>query len=453
MKKHRYEMDMTQGPILPAILRFAIPLIFSDMLQLLYNAADIAVVGRFASSEALAAVSATSPIINLLTNFFIGLSMSASVLTGRAYGSGDAKRISDSVHTSISLSLIFGAFISLVGLTLGRPMLRWMNTPEDVLELASVYLTICFCGSMFSMFFNYGAAILRAVGDSRRPTLYLMLSGGVNVALNLLFVVVFHMSVVGVALATVLSQLLSAVLIGASLLRANSAIRLDVRKLRILPAQTREQLRIGLPVGVQKSMFSFTNILLQAAANGFGAAAIAGGGAASNLEAFVYAGISSFCTANLTFTSQNMGAKKTDRMKKLIPVCLGCASAASLALGSAVVVMGRPLLSIYSTDPEVIAMGLQRLYATIMPYVLVAVSETFVGTMRGMGKSLEPMLISVFGICGLRILWIYCIFPLFPSMFSLYLSYPISWGATMAAQFVCYLIVRRKVFGQLESAA
>lgn len=453
MKKRRYEIDMTQGPILPSILRFAIPLIFADMLQLLYNAADIAVVGRFASSEALAAVSATSPIINLLTNLFIGLAMGASVLVARAFGSGDKQSLSDSVHASVALGLICGASVMALGLLFGKPMLRWTNTPDDVIGLASVYLSIYFCGSLFSMFFNCGAAILRAVGDSRRPTRYLMISGAVNVVLNLLFVVVFHMSVVGVALATVISQFLSAVLVAVSLLPSQSAVRLEVRKLRLYPALVGEQIRIGLPVGIQKSMFAISNILLQSAVNGFGAAAIAGGGAASNIEAFVYAALSGFYTANVTFTSQNMGAKKTDRMRKIIPVCLGCAVVVGLTLGSVVLMLGRPLLSIYSTDPDVIAMGLERMFATILPYTLVGISEVFVGSMRGMGKSIWPMFISIFGIVGLRTLWIYCFFPLFPSMFTLYLSYPISWGLTMVAQCVCCLIVRKRVFRQLEGAA
>lgn len=451
MKKRRYDLDMTQGPILPLLVRFAIPIALESMLQLLYNAADIAVIGRFASSASLAAVSAASPLINLMTTIFIGFSMGASVLVARAYGAGDRKALHEFAHAAITLALLCGAFVTVFGMGLSRAMLQWMNTPADVLELTWVYLLISFAGAIFSMLYNYGAAIMRAVGNSSRPTMYLTISGAVNVALNLLFVAVFGMDVAGVALATVLSQMLSAVLVIGSLMRPDSAVRIEPRKLRIVPAQLMEQLRLGLPIGIQKSMFSISNVILQTAVNGFGAAAMAGSGAAANLEAFVYAGIGCFLTANLTFTSQNMGARKIDRMRRVIPASMLCATMFGLVIGSIVLLFKEQLLGIYSTDPEVIAMGVQRLNATVLPYLLAGMFEAFVGSMRGMGYALWPMLVSVVGICGLRTFWVFCIFPFAPSLFTLYLSYPVSWGATLIAQGICCRIVQRKVFAMMAA--
>jgi Na+-driven multidrug efflux pump len=303
------------------------------------------------------------------------------------------------------------------------------------------------------MFFNYGAAVMRAVGDSRRPTTYLMISGAVNVVFNLLFVIVFDMSVVGVALATVISQLLSAALVAVNLLRTHTVIRVDVRSLRIVPREMAAQLRIGFPVGIQKSMYTISNVILQTAVNGFGSVTMAGSGAAANLESFLYAGMSCFYTAVLTFTSQNMGARQVDRMKKAAPICASCSFLTGLTIGSIVMLFRETLLSFYTTDPQVIAMAVQRMWVTVLPAAIVGASDAFVGCMRGMGQVFKPMLISIAFVCGLRLIWVYVFFPLAPSLGMLYLSYPISWSMMLVAQTICYLLVRKKIFRQLEAAA
>ena len=453
MSKRRNEMDMTRGPLLPMILTYALPLVLSDVLQLLYNAADIAVVGRFASAQALAAVSSTSSIVAIFTNIGIGLSMGASVLVARAWGSGDQKKVSDASHTAITLGLICGVSMLVLGLLISKPLLRLINTPDDVIDLGSAYLLVYFSGSIFSMLFNYGAAVMRAVGDTRRPTLYLILSGLVNVVLNLFFVIVLNMSAVGVALATVISQFMSCALVVRALLHTDTAIRLDVKKLRILPAELSEQMKIGVPVSIQKSMFTISNLILQTAVNGFGSATMAGSGAAANIETFIFAGMGCLYTACLTFTSQNMGARKPDRMRKTTRICLISDILIGFVFGSLALRFAPVLLRIYTTDPEVIAQGVQRLQATAMPFILGGMMDTFVASLRGMGKSFAPMLISIAGICLLRIVWIIWIFPLDPTLYTLYLSYPVSWGITAASQGVCYLILRRKVFRELEAEA
>lgn len=452
MLKRQYEMDMTRGPLLPQVLRFTIPLILSGMLQLLYNAADVVVVGRFASAQALAAVSSTGSMISLITNVFMGLSLGASVLVAQAYGSGDHKDIHDSVHTSITMALVCGVIVTILGLFVTRPLLQWMKTPDDVIELSTIYVKIYFGGSVFNMLYNFGAAVMRAVGDTRRPMYYLMLSGAVNVVLNLIFVIVFRMGVVGVALATVASQVLSSLLVVISLMRSHTAIRLDLRKLRINPKKVLPQIRIGLPAGIQSATFAISNMILQSAVNTFGSIGMAGNGAAGNIEGFVYVATNSFYTACLTFTSQNVGAKKADRLGRIMITCALCEITAGLTLGLTMLMLGRPLLGIYSPDPEVIAMGMQRFYATAAPYFLLGLSEVFVGGLRGMGNSFGPMMISIAGICVLRLLWVYFIFPINPSIFLLYISYPISWGATALAQGIYYLIVRQKKVMQMKAA-
>jgi len=451
LKRSQHEMDMTQGPLLPQVLRFTIPLMLSGMLQLLYNAADVVVVGRFASSQALAAVSSTGAMINLITTVFMGLSLGASVLVARAYGAGDLRDISDSVHTSMAMAVVCGVIVTILGFVLGRPMLEWMNTPEDVMDLAAVYVKIYFSGTIFNMIYNYGAAVMRAVGDTRRPMYYLILSGAVNVVFNMIFVIVFHMGVVGVALATVISQLLAAALVVISLMRSHTSIRLDLRKLRINPQKILPQIKIGLPAGIQGAMFAISNMILQSAVNSFGSAAMAGNGAGGNIEGFIYVATNSFYTACLTFTSQNVGAKKADRIGKIMRTCLFCEMTAGLSLGILMMVFGRPLLGIYSSDPLVISMGLERIYATGIPYFLLGMSEVYVGGLRGMGSSFGPMIISVLGICVLRLAWVAFIFPLSPSIFTLYISYPVSWGFTALAQGIYYIIVKRKMVARIQA--
>ena len=337
-------LNMTEGPLLGKIIRFAVPLIFTGILQLLYNAADVIVVGRFAGSTALAAVSSTGSLTGLIINFFMGFSLGASVLVAKGWGAGDHREVSETVHTSMSVAIVCGVAVTVIGVLLGKPILRLMDTPEDVLELSGLYVTIYFSGSIFNMLFNFGAAILRAVGDTKRPMYYLIISGLVNVVLNLIFVIVFHMSVAGVALATIISQAISAVLVIICLMRTHTSIHLDVKKLRLNAKKALQVVKIGLPAGLQGAIFSISNVLIQSSVNSFGADAMAGNGAAANLEGFIYTAMNAFYTAALTFTSQNVGARKPKRIGRIMLSCQGCVVAVGLIMGVGAYLLRQQLL-------------------------------------------------------------------------------------------------------------
>lgn len=450
-RKAHYEMDMTTGPLLGKILRFALPLILTGVLQLFYNAADVVVVGRFASSTALAAVSSTGSLINLIVNVFMGLSLGASVSVAKAYGAGDHKEVSDTVHTTISIAIVCGVVVSIIGMCFGKPLLRMMDTPEEVLELSGLYITIYFAGSLFNMVYNFGAAILRAVGDTRRPMYYLILSGLVNVVLNFVFVVFFHMSVAGVALATVISQIVSAVLVVICLMRTHGSIRLEIRKLRIVKDKAMNLVKIGLPAGLQGAIFSISNVLIQSSINSFGADAMAGNGAAANIEGFVYVAMTAFYTAALTFTSQNLGARKTERLGRIMLVCQCCVCVTGLTLGSIVKLFSPQLLSIYSPDWNVIQMGMNRNNIITITYFLAGMMDVFVGGLRGMGNSFVPMIISLLGACVFRVIWIFTVFAAYRSLTVLYLSYPISWLLTGTVQCIFYLIVKKRTSQKIKA--
>ncbi|MBR3874344.1 MAG: MATE family efflux transporter [Clostridia bacterium] len=450
-RKAHYEMDMTTGPLLGKILRFALPLIFTGVLQLFYNAADVVVVGRFASSTALAAVSSTGSLINLIVNVFMGLSLGASVSVAKAYGAGDHKEVSDTVHTTIAMAIVCGVVVSIIGMCFGKPLLRLMDTPEEVLELSGLYVTIYFAGSLFNMVYNFGAAILRAVGDTRRPMYYLILSGLVNVVLNFVFVVFFHMSVAGVALATVISQIVSAVLVVICLMRTHSSIRLEPRKLRIVKDKALTLIKVGLPAGFQGAVFSISNVLIQSSINSFGADAMAGNGAAANIEGFVYVAMTAFYTAALTFTSQNLGARKTERLGRIMLVCQCCVFVTGLTLGSIVKLFSPQLLSIYSPDWNVIQMGMKRNDIITITYFLAGMMDVFVGGLRGMGNSFVPMIISLLGACVFRVVWIFTVFAAYRSLTVLYISYPISWLLTGTVQCICYLIVKKRMTQKIKA--
>ncbi len=445
----RYEMNMTEGALLPKIIRFSIPLILTSLLQLLYNAADIVVVGRFSGSTALAAVSSTGSLINLIINVFMGLSLGASVVVAQEYGAGRAKDVSETVHTTIALAVVCGVAVSIVGLLFAKPMLRLMDSPEEVLDLSALYLTIYFSGSLFNMLYNFGAAILRAVGDTRRPMYYLVLSGMVNVVFNLVFVLGFGMSVAGVALATVISQALSAVLVLQCLMRAETSIRLDLRRLRISKEKALRLVKVGLPAGFQGAIFSVSNVLIQSSVNSFGADVMAGNGASSNIEGFVYVAMNALYQTALTFTSQNVGAKKMDRVGRIMLVCQISVATVGITLGLLVMAFGRPLLSIYCTEAHVIEMGFVRMKIILSTYFLCGIMDTFVGGLRGMGSSLVPMIISILGACLFRVVWIFTVFAANRSLEVLYLSYPISWALTASAHLVCFLLVKRKTARRL----
>lgn len=448
--KRSYEMNMCEGPLFKKIIIFAFPLMLSGILQLLFNAADIIVVGRFSGEHALAAVGSTSSLINLLVNVFIGLSVGANVLVGRYYGAGDYDNIEESVHTAIYTAIVSGILMIVIGVVAARPLLELMGTPENVIDLSVLYMRIYFIGMPAFMVYNFGAAILRSVGDTKRPLYFLMVSGVVNVAFNLFFVIVLHMGVAGVALATIISQTISAAFILLSLHQSEGALRLDRKKLKIHKDKLIQMLKIGLPAGLQGTIFSISNVLIQSSINSFGSTVMAGNTAASNIEGFVYTAMNAIYQTSLSFTSQNLGAKKYHRIDRILFVCLGVVSVVGLSLGCGAYLFGRPLLSLYTISEEVIQYGLLRMSMICTFYLLCGIMDVFVGSLRGIGYSVMPMLVSLTGACLFRVIWIFTIFQMYHSLFSLYVSYPISWLLTASAHMICYIVVRKKVFKPIE---
>lgn len=451
--KKSYEIDMCNGPLLGKILIFALPLMASGMLQLLFNAADIVVVGRFAGPTALAAVGSTGALINLLVNVFMGLSIGTNVLTAQSFGAQDEEAMSDTVHTSILISVVSGCFLVIVGVALAKPLLLLMGTPEEVIGQSALYMRIYFAGMPTMMLYNFGAAILRAVGDTKRPLYFLMLAGVINVVLNLIFVIVFHRGVAGVALATVISQVVSAILVTKCLITTDGMYRLDLRKLRISKKILIQIARVGLPAGFQGAVFSLSNVLIQSSVNSFGSIAMAGNTAGSNIENFVYMAMNAMYQTALSFTSQNMGAQKTDRVKKVLFICLGVVFVIGLVLGNGAVFFGHQLLGIYSSDPEVISYGLGRMRILATWYFICGMMDVMVGSLRGMGYSMMPMIVSLLGACGLRVLWIFTIFQWQNTLFSLYLSYPFTWTVTFLAHLACWIVVTKKKWGKKGAKA
>lgn len=444
---------MTHGPLLGKIVRFAIPLAISGILQLLFNAADIIVVGRFSGSQALAAVGSTSALINLIVNLFIGLSVGTNVLVAQYYGAGKQSDLQETVHTSVASSLVFGAFLLVVGVSLAAPLLELMGTPEEVLPQACLYMRIYFLGMPASMLYNFGAAVLRAVGDTQRPLYFLTLSGIVNVILNLFLVIVFHLDVAGVAIATVISQCISAGLVLLCLVRSDAVYRVDLKSLRVYKHKLLQMVKIGVPAGIQSATFSISNVLIQSSINSFGSIAMAGSTAGGNIEGFVWTAMDAFTQSTLSFTSQNFGAKKFKRITKVIWYNLALVTVVGLVLGVGAYWMGRPLLSIYSTDPEVIAYGLERMLLVCTPYFTCGIMNVLVGAMRGFGSSLTPMAASIFGVCVLRVIWIYTVFPLNRTFFMLFLSYPLSWVATALIEAVCFYFIRKRAIAKVGGMA
>lgn len=442
--KQKFEMDMCSGSIFKKLLFFCIPLMFSSVLQLLFNAADVIVVGRFAGDEALAAVGSNTALINLLVNFFMGLSIGANVLVARFYGAKQEKALSETVHTAMLVSLISGIFLTIIGCLGARQLLEWMQTPKEVIDLSVVYLRIYFLGMTASMLYNFGSAILRAVGDTRRPLYFLMIAGVVNVVLNLIFVIVFKMSVAGVALATVISQCISAGLILYCMIKDKGSIRLNIKELRIVPDKLVQIIRIGLPASFQGMLFSFSNVIIQSSVNSFGATVVAGNSAASNIEGFVYVSMNAFYQGAISFISQNVGAGKFERVNRIVLTAEACVLAVGLLLGNLVVFLGEPLLGLYTTSPEVMRAGMERMEVICRLYALCGMMDVMVGVLRGLGYSIMPMLVSLVGACGLRLFWIFTFFklPQFHNMTSLYGTYPISWLLTFATHVLCFLVIR-----------
>ena len=448
----KYEIDMIHGPLLGKILLFTLPLMASSILQLLFNAADIIVVGRYAGSDALAAVGSTGALINLLTNMFIGFSVGANVLVARYYGAGKPDEVSETVHTSVMLSIIGGTLLAAIGIIFASPLLELMGTPENVLPLAALYVRIYFAGMPVILLYNYGSAILRAIGDTKRPLYYLAVAGVLNIILNLIFVIVFEMSVAGVALATILSQTLSAILVIRCLMHTEGGCHLDLHQLKIHSHKLWKILQLGLPAGLQGSIFSLSNVLIQSSVNSFGAVAMAGNSAAANIEGFTYVAMNSFYQAAITFVSQNMGAMEFKRIRKIAWQCLACVTVTGALLGNLSFFFGHQLLGIYSDEAEVIRYGIYRLEVIGTTYFLCGIMDVCVGCLRGIGYSFLPMVVSLLGACGFRILWIFTVFKGHHDLHTLYISYPISWAITASVHIICFLILYRRMVKKSRAA-
>ena len=440
MKKRN--QNMITGPLLPNIILYTIPIILTSVLQLLFNAADLVVVGRFCGSISVAAVGSTTAITNLLVNFFVGLSVGAGVTVAHGLGSQRESVVHNTVHTALPVALVSGVFLTVIGVLFSETFLRLMGTPENVLALSAQYMKIYFAGITFTMVYNFCAAILRAAGDTKSPLIFLTFAGVINVLLNLVFVTKLHMNVAGVALATTIAQGISAVLVVIALMRRTDACRLSLRKMRFHKIQLTKMLRIGLPAGVQSALFSISNVLIQSSVNSFGDILMSGNAAAGNIEGFIYASINSFHQTAVNFIGQNAGARQYKRVHKTLIYCLICAAVTGLVLGGLAYGFGPQLLSLYITDSaEAIGYGMLRLGIVGATYLLCGLMDVTTGALRGLGESFTPMLISVLGVCGIRIGWIYTIFQLeaFHTPQCLYISYPFSWTVTFLFQLAAFL--------------
>ena len=438
---------MIDGPLFSGIVMYTIPIILTSVLQLLFNAADLVIVGRFCGSVSVAAVGATGAITNLIVNLFIGLSVGTGVTVAHALGSREDEAVHRAVHTAMPTALIGGLLLTFVGVLLSEPLLRLMETPETVLPLSTIYMQIYFGGMVFNMVYNFCASILRAAGDTKSPLIYLTLAGVVNVVLNVIFVTVLHMNVAGVALATTISQALSAVLVVIALMRRTDACHLDLKKMRIYAPQFMKMVNIGIPAGIQGSLFSISNVLIQSSVNSFGDIFMSGNAAAGNIEGFAYVSINAFSQTAVNYVGQNVGARQYKRVGRIVGICLACVVVVGLTVGIIGYSLGEQLLSIYITDsPEAIAYGMIRLSYICLPYFLCGLMDVSTGALRGMGASIAPMVISVLGVCGLRVAWIYTVFqiPQFHTPQCLYLSYIVSWSATFLIQIIAFIRIYRK---------
>lgn len=441
---------MCNGTIMDKLISFALPLMVSGILQLMFNAVDIIVVGRFSGSQALAAVGSTTALINVFTNLFIGVSLGANVLAARFYAAGKDKEMSETVHTAITLALVSGVVMAVVGLAFSRWALKIMGTPSDVIDQSTLYMRIYFLGMPFFMVYNYGAAILRAVGDTKRPLMFLIVAGVINAVLNMFLVIAFHLGVAGVAIATVISQMISCILVLRCLYKTDSSYQLRFSKLCMKKFYLAQIFQVGIPAGVQSTVINFSNAMLQSSVNSFGSTAMAGYTAANNVLGFLYASVNSVTQACMSFTSQNYGVGKYKRMDRVLLDCGILSFVIAFVLGCGSYIFGGEILKIYTEDPEVIRCGVEILSITTVPYFLCGIMDLFPGALRGMGHSGVPMILSIIGTVGTRIVWIFWIFPQNRSLYTLFISYPASWAITIVMQVICFIFVRRTVHGQLK---
>lgn len=445
MVSRNRNMDMCSGPLFSKMLIFALPIMAMNILQLLFNTADMVVVGRFSGSKALAAVGATGSLINLIVNLFMGLSVGTSVIVAQDYGAGKPSDVSRSVHTSIAISIIGGIIVMVLGITLCEPLLKMMGTPEDIINLSVLYMRIYFISMPASMVYNFCAAILRAVGDSRRPMYYLVVTGGLHVMLNLFFVIVLRMSVAGVASATVISEYLSVMLIIICLSRSDGAIRFIPRKICIDRKKLKSIVRIGLPAGLQGLLFSISNVLIQSAINSFGSTMVAASSAAGNVESYIGTTMNAYYNAAIAFTGQNVGAKKYNRIDTVAKVCTALIFATWIVLGGATLFFGRSLLGIYTSDPEVVELGMLRMNIMMIAYFTCGTMNVYPGLTRGMGYSILPMLCTLVGACLMRIVWLATFFAWHPTEIMLFVCYPITWALAGLGQVGIFFYARHQI--------
>ena len=440
------QINMTEGPIFSKLLKFSIPLIFSSLLQLLFNAADIVVVGRFSGDNALAAVGSTGSLINLLVNLFQGLSIGTNVVAAHYFGANRKSELKETVHTAMLLSIYSGIIMTAIGVTFAVPILKLMQAPHEVLSLASVYLKIYFAGITATMIYNFGSALLRAVGDTQRPLYILFLAGIINVILNLIFVIIFHLDVAGVAWATVISQTISAILVVIILLKENEEYSLEIKNIKINMHIYTKIVKVGIPAGFQGIMFSFSNVIIQSFVNSFGSVLIAGNSAACNLEGFIYTSMNGFSQGALTFCSQNMGARKIDRIKKIVWISQLSIIVLGATMSGLFLLFGHQLLGIYTKSPEVIEAGLLRCKVIFTTYYLCGIMDSMANSIRGMGHSLMPVIVTIFGACIFRLIWLFTFFqiPAFHTPLVIFLSYPLSWIITYIAHLICYKKILKK---------
>lgn len=448
----RNEMDMTTGSLMPKLVAYAVPVVITGILQLLFNAADVIVVGRYAGRTALAAVGSTTSLINLIVNLFMMTSIGVNVAVARYYGAHEPIEVSKTVSTAMTMSVIIGLFVGAFGIAASRPMLVLMGSPSDVLDQAALYLRIYFMGIPALMVYNFGAAVLRAVGDTQRPMRFLTIAGIINVILNLITVVGFKMGVAGVAIATAVSQYVSAAFVVMSLITTESCVRLEVKEMRIYKDKLAEILRIGLPAGMQSLLFSITNVMIQSSVNTFGSTIMAGNSAAGNIDGFIYVAMNAVTQTAMAFTGQNMGARKYDRIGPILKNCILLVTLVGGIMGLVGCAFRNELINIYANgDPDVVFWGAQRMIIVSAPYFIFGISDTIVGVVRGMGNSTLPMIISIFGVCAFRILWLYTAFAMEPTFEMLMMGYPVSWTVTMLGQGICYLVMKKKIIARCEA--
>ena len=445
MKSNKYEIDMCNGSIMDKLISFSLPLMISGMLQLMFNAVDIVVVGRFTGSSALAAVGSTTALIAVFTNLFIGISLGANVLAARFYATDKKKEMSETVHTAILFALLSGLVMAFIGVLMAKPALEIMGTPDNVIDQSVLYMRIYFMGMPFFMIYNYGAAILRAIGDTKRPLLFLIIAGVTNAVLNLFLVIAFHLGVAGVAIATIISQFISCVLVLRCLYKSEGSYQLRFSKLRIQSVYLKQIFQVGIPAGIQSTVINISNALLQSSVNSFGSVAMAGYTAANNILGFLYVSVNSVTQACMSFTSQNYGVRKLKRMDRVLIDCMILTVIVGTVLGGGAYLLGPELLHIYTEQNNVVQCGVEILSYTTVTYALCGLMDLFPGALRGMGYSTVPMLLSIIGTVGVRILWIFVLFPVHRTLGFLFLSYPVSWLATIIMQVICFYFVRKKV--------